>query len=259
MANASGDFIWYELLTTDLGAAADFYGAVLGWKARSADGSMRGYQLLGTREADVAGSMEIPAHAASAGMRPMWLGYVAVDDVDAAVSRIVAAGGAQHLPPTEVPGVGRFSMVGDPQGALFYVMRGAVEGGTSTSFHPSKAGHCQWNELSARDPAAALSFYGSHFGWEKGDAMPMGELGDYQFLQHHGQTFGALMRQAPGALPPRWRFYFGVEDIDVATATATRMGAKLLDGPSEIPGDLFSSIIEDPQGAAFGLVGPRKK
>ncbi|WP_225408624.1 VOC family protein [Stigmatella hybrida] len=259
MANASGDFIWYELLTTDLGAAARFYGAVLGWRTRSMDGSEKGYRLFGTGETDVAGSMEIPVSQSPTGMRPMWLGYVAVDDVDAAVARIVAAGGAKHLPPADVPGVGRFSMVGDPQGALFYVMRGAVEGGTSTSFHPSKAGHCQWNELAAKEPAAALSFYGSHFGWEKGDAMPMGELGDYQFLQHHGQTFGALMRQPTEALPPRWMFYFGVEDIDAATATATREGAKLLDGPSEVPGDIFTSIVEDPQGATFGLVGPRKK
>jgi uncharacterized protein len=259
MATQFGEFIWYELLTTDIRAATEFYGAVLGWRARSMNEPVQGYRLLGIGETDVAGAMERPASAGSTGMQPLWMGYVGTKDVDAAVAGIVAAGGAQHVPPTDIPGVGRFALVGDPQGALFYVMRGAVEGGMSASFHPSKAGHCQWNELSTTDPAAALAFYGRHFGWEKGDAMPMGELGDYQFLHHHGQTFGALMRQPPGELQPRWLFYFGVEDIDAATATATRLGAQLLDGPSEVPGDVFISVAKDPQGARFGLVGPRKK
>jgi uncharacterized protein len=259
MANHSGEFIWYELMTSDIGAAIEFYGTVLGWRARSADGSGKGYRLLRAGETDVAGAMEIPAHAAAGGLRPAWLGYVAVDNVDAAVSRITAGGGSLHLPPTDVPGVGRFSMVADPQDALFYVMRGSVEGGTSTSFHPSKAGHCRWNELSARDPSAAFAFYSGHFGWKKGDAMPMGELGDYQFLQHHGQTIGALMRQPPEGPPARWTFYFGAEDIDAAADTVTRRGGTLVHGPSEIPGGEFSLVAVDPQGAAFGLVGPRKR
>ncbi|MDC0713991.1 VOC family protein [Stigmatella sp. ncwal1] len=258
MANQRGDFIWYELMTSDANAAADFYGAVLGWRSRDAGGTTRGYMLFGTGETEVAGSMTIPAEAASAGMRPTWLGYVAVDDVDEAVSGIVAAGGARHLPPTDVPGVGRFSMVADPQGVLFYVMRGAVDG-TSTSFHASKSGHCQWNELATSDPAAALAFYNGRFGWAKGDAMPMGDMGDYQFFTQNGQMVGAVTARTPEGPPPRWTFYFGVDDIDAATKTAASKGATIHYGPAEIPGGGFIIVADDPQGATFGLVGPRKQ
>jgi predicted enzyme related to lactoylglutathione lyase len=257
MPNQHGDFIWYELLTSDVGAAAEFYGAVVGWRSRSFDGSPHGYRIFSAADSDVAGLMTIPPEAAAAGMRPCWLGYIAVDDVDAASRRIVEAGGTQHVPPTDIPGVGRFAMLADPQGVIFYVMRGATEE-TSTSFASMKAGHCNWNELATSDQAAALAFYGDQFGWEKGDAMPMGEMGDYQFITHHGETLGAVMTRTANGPPPMWNFYFGVEDIDIANKAATDGGATIHYGPAEVPGGSFIIVGSDPNGAMFGLVGPRK-
>jgi predicted enzyme related to lactoylglutathione lyase len=202
--------------------------------------------------------MAIPEQAASCGARPGWLGYIGVDDVDATAADIVKAGGAQHMPATDIPGVGRLAMLANPQGAMFYVMRGAIEG-TSTSFAPTKTGHCHWNELATSDPGAALTFYRKRFGWETSDAMSMGEAGDYQFLTQNGETFGAVMKRREDGPPPRWTFYFGVEDIDVATKAATERGATVHYGPVEVPGDCLIIIASDPQGALFGLVGPRRK
>ncbi len=255
MANQHGDFIWYELLTTDADAAARFYGAVIGWQARPAEGSDRGYRLFGIGGADVGGMMPIPSGGGS--MRPGWLGYVGVDDVDATVAAIVGAGGAQHIAPTDIPGVGRFALVADPQGVAFYVMRGAMED-ASTSFSQTETGHCHWNELATSDQGAALAFYSGQFGWEKGDAMPMGELGDYQFITHGGTTIGAVMNQVPGGPPAAWNFYFGVEDIDAAARTISGHGGAIHYGPAEVPGGAFIIVGADPQGAQFGLVGPRK-
>ena len=257
MANPHGDFIWYELLTPDADASADFYAAVIGWQARSAQGSPHDYRIFATGGTDIAGFMTIPADAERAGMRPGWLGYVGVDDVDATVARIVEAGGARHVPPTDIPGVGRFALVADPQGIVFYVMRGAVDG-TSASFTPMRPGHCQWNELATSDQAAALSFYTGLFGWEKGDAMPMGDMGDYQFITQRGETIGAVMTQIPGGPPPAWNFYFGVEDIDIAARAVSGNGGAVHYGPAEVPGGVFIIVAGDPQGALFGLVGPRK-
>ena len=258
MPNQNGDFIWYELMTSDVDAAADFYASVVGWRSRAFDGSPGGYQIFGIGGTDVAGLMTMPADAARAGARPGWLGYVGVDDVDAKAAEIVKAGGAQHVPPTDIPGVGRFAMLADPQGAPFYIMRGATEG-TSTSFAPTKTGHCHWNELATSDQAAALSFYGDRFGWEKGDAMPMGDMGDYQFITHHGQMLGAVMTRMEGGPPPAWTFYFGVEDIDAAAKVTTDKGATIHHGPAEVPGGVFIIVASDRQGAMFGLVGPRKQ
>src|SRR5690606_30053072 len=109
---------------------------------------------------------------------PVWLGYVGVADVDAAVSKLQELGGKVHRPAWDLAGVGRMAFVADPQGAVFYVMRGASDM-ASNAFAPMTDGHCAWNELYAAEQAEALAFYAAMFGWEKGDAMPMGELGDY--------------------------------------------------------------------------------
>jgi len=257
MANQHGDFVWYELLTTDTDAAARFYGAVIGWRNRPAEGSSNGYRIFGIDGADVAGFMPLPAGAGNAGMRPCWLGYIGVRDVDEAAADIVRAGGVQHMPPTDIPGVGRFAMLADPQGVVFYVMRGAMEG-TSTAFAPTKPGHCHWNELSTRDQGAALAFYSGLFGWEKGDAMPMGAQGDYQFITQQGQTIGAVMNRMEGGPPPAWTFYFGVEDIDAAAKAVSGNSGAIHYGPAEVPGGVHIIVASDPQGAMFGLVGPRR-
>ncbi|EIM27975.1 VOC family protein [Microvirga lotononidis] len=257
MANHHGDFIWYELLTSDADAAARFYGAVTGWQTRAAQGTDRDYRIFGSRGEDVGGLMALPADAARAGMRPTWLGYVAVDNVDATADEIVRAGGTEHMQPTDIPGIGRFAMLADPQGVPFYVMRG-VSDGTSTAFDQSQFGHCHWNELATSDPTAALAFYQARFGWEKGDAMPMGEMGEYRFLQHRGQTIGAVMKRMPEGPPPAWMFYFGTEDIDAAAKAVPGNGGTIHYGPAEVPGGVFIIVASDPQGALFGLVGPRK-
>lgn len=258
MANQHGDFIWYELLTTDADAAARFYGAVIGWQSREAEGSDRGYRILGIGGTDIAGLMPLPEGAKRAGMRPGWLGYIAVENVDAAAINIVQAGGVQHMPPADIPGVGRFAMLADPQGVVFYIMRGAMEG-TSRSFSQSELGHCHWNELATSDQAAALTFYKSQFGWEKGDAMPMGEMGDYQFINHHGATIGAVMTRMEGGPSPAWTFYFGVADIDVAARAVSGHSGTIHYGPAEVPGGVYIVVASDPQGAVFGLVGPRER
>jgi predicted enzyme related to lactoylglutathione lyase len=180
-----------------------------------------------------------------------------VRDVDATAAEIVQAGGAQHMPPTDIPGVGRLAMLADPQGAMFYVMRGAMDA-TSTAFSQTRPGHCHWNELSTHDQRAALAFYTRLFQWEKGDAMPMGAMGDYQFITHQGQTIGAAMNRMEGGPPPAWTFYFGVQDIDSAAQTVSGQGGAIHYGPAEVPGGVYIIVASDPQGAMFGLVGPRK-
>ncbi|MBP0446062.1 VOC family protein [Roseomonas sp. SSH11] len=256
MGNAHGEFIWYELVTSETGAASAFYGNVLGWAVRDG-GAVPGYSIFATADAEVAGLMSIPPDAAAAGMPPQWLGYIAAEDVDATAAEVLRAGGGQHVPPTDIPGIGRFALLTDLQGVSFYVMRGAEEG-ESTAFAPMRPGHCSWNELSTTDQVAALDFYQARFGWEKGDAMPMGEQGEYRFINHRGVVLGAMMTRPPSGPRSRWTFYFAVEDIDTATERTRAGGGTVHYGPAEVPGGAFIIVASDPQGAAFGLVGPRK-
>jgi hypothetical protein len=253
--NPHGSFIWYELLTADPDAAAAFYGEVIGWTAASADQPGVDYRIFSAGGTPVAGHMKLPDGAAEMGMRPGWLGYIGVDDVDAAVASIVGSGGKVHMPAMDMEGVGRMALVADPQGVPFYVMRGESEE-ASTSFAPKEAGRCNWNELSTPDPDGALAFYTARFGWEKGDVMPMGEMGGYQFINHGGGMIGAIMSNPPGR-PAGWNFAFGVRDIDGAPARITAGGGTVQHGPIEVPGGDFVVMASDPHGAAFMVVGPR--
>ena len=252
--NAHGSFIWYELIVADPDAATRFYGDVVGWESRSAGMEGMDYRLFSAGGVDVAGFMAPPS---GADMRLGWLGYIGVDDVDASVAKITAAGGAVHMPAMDVEGVGRMAMVADPQGAPFYVMRGASDQ-ASTSFAPTTAGHGAWNELVTSDQAAALAFYQDQFGWTKGGVMPMGEMGDYQFIEHGGEMIGAVMNRTPQSPLPSWGFCFRVPDIDEALVRVTSGGATILYGPIEVPGGDMVIQAVDPQGAAFMLVAPGK-
>ena len=256
--NRHGSFIWYELLTSDPDAAARFYGDVIGWTADSGQADVD-YRIFSADGTGVAGHMTLPKGAAEAGMRPVWLGYIGVDDVDRAVEGVTRAGGAVHMPAMDIDGVGRIAMVADPQGISFYVMRGAVDRASTSFAATMQPGHCCWNELATTDPEAALAFYAGQFGWGKGDAMPMGALGEYRFINHHGGMIGAVMRNPANGPPPLWHFYFAVPDIDQTAATVSAGGGAVHQGPSEIPGGDFMIVATDPQGALFGAVGPRKQ
>jgi predicted enzyme related to lactoylglutathione lyase len=109
------------------------------------------------------------------------------------------------------------------------------------------------------DQEAALAFYGSLFGITKSGAMPMGEMGDYTFLQHGGVGIGAMMTNPPGGNPPGWGFYFRVPDIEVAKDKIAKGGGTVTQGPMEVPGGEMVLSAKDPQGAPFGLVAPGKK
>lgn len=265
MTNQHGDFIWYELLTTDADAAGDFYGKVIGWTSTASGQPGMDYRFFSSGDGSdtqdgVGGYMAITPEMAEHGARPAWVGYIAVDDVDASVESITKHGGSVLMPAMNLDGVGRMAMVADPQGAPFYVMRGASDE-TSYSFAAMepKVGHCAWNELSTTDPEAAKAFYGAQFGWTKDGEMDMGPMGKYEFLKASDGRFalGAVMPQMPEMPVSAWSFYFRVPDIDAAVETVKASGGTLLMEPVEIPGGEFSLNALDPQGAAFGLVGPR--
>lgn len=263
MTNKHGDFIWYELLTSDADAAGEFYAKVVGWTTKSAGQPGMDYRFFyagdgsDTRDG-VGGYMAITPDMAAGGARPCWLGYIAVDDVDASIASIVAAGGALQMPAHDIPDVGRIAMVTDPQGVPFYVMRGASdEGSHAFASDAPKLGHCAWNELSTTDPAGAMAFYAQQFGWAKDGDMDMGPLGKYEFLRHDF-LIGAIMPKMPEMPVPVWTYYFRVPDIDVALATIRAEGGSILQEPTQIPGGDFAMNAIDPQGAAFALVGSRK-
>jgi predicted enzyme related to lactoylglutathione lyase len=261
MTNPHGSWIWYELMTPDAAASRAFYEGVVGWKI-DAESMMPGaeYRILHAGDGDIGGMLTLDAAMLAGGAKPTWLGYVGVEDVDASVAGITAAGGSVHVPPTDIPGVGRFAMLSDPQGVPFYVMRGnSAE--ASTAFARTGLGHVSWNELQTGDDAAALAFYSEAFGWEKDGAMPM-PWGEYSFLRNVGTSgmdtiWGAMMPREKAEHPVGWTFYFRVPDIEAAHDRVKALGGTPLSDPMEVPGGERTFHAVDPQGASFGLVAPK--
>lgn len=261
MAAGPSRFIWYELLARDPDIAGAFYGLVLGWtveKAAQANGGGGAYWQWKAGEDYIGGLMALPEGAEAMGMAPQWLGYVSVPDVEAAVASVTAAGGGVNMAPTDVPGVGRFALLRDPQGAAFYVMTPVGEG-ESGAFAPDVVGHCGWNELTALDQAAAFDFYAGQFGWTTRQVMDMGPLGFYRlwdFAAPQGAGAGGMTNGPPGATA-HWLFYFNVEDIDAAMARVGAGGGSVTIGPHQVPTGNWIVIGRDPEGGEFALVGPR--
>lgn len=257
MTNREGTPIRYELMTTDPDAAQTFYGSVMGWSFETMLGGLeRDYRIASANSETVSGLMRTPDHAR--GMPDMWFTYIGVMDVDASAKKVVGLGGTIDIEPTDIPGVGRFAFCRDPQGAKFYLMRGSSDE-DSKAFAPMTPGHCSWNELVTTDQKAALDFYGNMFGWEHGGAMPMGEAGDYTFVNHDGGMIGAMMNAPQKDTEPYWNFAFQVADIDTAKAAVEGGGGKVRTGPMELPDDSGWLIqTDDPNGAKIMFTGPRK-
>lgn len=255
MPKTPGRFIWYELLTTDPKAAAKFYGDVIGWTVNAVGGPNGDYYQWAMAGEGVGGMMTIPAPASADEMQPGWLGYINTPDVDQAAAAITAAGGAIHMPPFDIPGIGRTALVADPQGASFYVMAPIGEG-ESRVFSPGVLGHGGWNELHSSDGAAGCAFYEAQFGWRKSSAFDMGPMGTYQLFNAGAEDLGGMMTNTH--VPrPLWLFYFNVEDINAAKARVEAAGGAVTNGPHQVPTGQWMLQATDPQGATFALLAPQ--
>jgi predicted enzyme related to lactoylglutathione lyase len=163
-----------------------------------------------------------------------------------------------HREPADIPGTGRFAVVGDPQGAGFGILQPEPMegGGAGPAFDQAKAGHGNWNELMSSDPGAALRFYSGLLGWQKSKSIDMGETGTYQLFAHDGTDIGGMMGLG-NAPAPAWLPYFGTTGVEEAIRRIEAGGGRLAHGPMEVPGGAFIAVAQDPQGAWFAVAGPK--
>ena len=246
------NFVWYELCAGDLDAAQGFYNKVIGWDAApfpSPAGNE--YRIFSMAGKGVGGLMPLPEGMSQS----FWLGYIGVEDCDAAVARATAAGAKIHRL-LDLPEVGKIAIVSDPQGVGYAMIQGYSDR-PSEAFNQALPGHGNWHELYSPDPVASFDYYAKQYGWTKGRAMPMGEMGDYQLFQADGVDIGGMMK-APPNVPPSWGYYFGVPDIDAAVEAINANGGTVVNGPMEVPGGAWIVQLTDPQGAYVAVVGPRK-
>jgi len=251
-------FFWYDVMTTDTKAAQKFYGDVVGWTAEDTGPKGNGYILFNTQGQGVAGLMTIPEGAAKHGARPAWMGYIAVDDVDEAANRLKQEGGQVVRGPIDVPGIIRFAVVVDPQGAPFMIAKATPPQNAPPPLPIGTQGTIGWRELHATDWKTVFPFYEKMFGWTKADAIDMGPMGTYQLFAAGGPPIGGMMTKPPQVPAAHWGFYINVPEIDAGAARITAGGGKILNGPVEVPGGQWVVNAMDPQGAAFSLVANKR-
>ena len=116
-----GALSWNEWMTTDVAAARPFYGALLGWETEDYPVEGMNYVMVKVGGEAVGGMMALPPECA--GMPPAWGVYVTVDDVDATARQVETLGGKLLRPPEDIPDVGRFCVLQDPQGATLCAMQ----------------------------------------------------------------------------------------------------------------------------------------
>jgi len=247
-----GRFVWQELMTEDTAAAAAFYSKVVGWHAQpsAADPS---YTQFGIGSGYYAGMMRLPEEARAAGAKPQWLPYIGVTDVEASAASIEQLGGHIKKPGSDIPTIGRFAILTDPQGAAFAIFKpaqGSMGGGSSDT----PLGGFTWLELATTDPEAAAEFYGKVFGWQAMHRMDMGPQGTYLIFGSDGAQRGGIYRLHPERSPvPYWLPYASVPSADAAAAVVTAAGGRIAVGPIDVPGGGRVLQIIDPSGAKFAL------
>lgn len=116
-----GAISWSELMTTDAAAAKSFYGQLFGWKFEDAPMEETTYTVVKVNDDEMAGMMPIPA-GAPPDMPPVWGLYITVDNVDEVAEKATAMGAVIHVPPQDIPQVGRFCTLQDPQGAVISII-----------------------------------------------------------------------------------------------------------------------------------------
>jgi hypothetical protein len=255
MATNTGRFVWYELMTSDPKAAIAFYSEVVGWKTQPFPGS--DYTMWVGGQGPLGGVMQLPEAAKQMGAPPHWMANVIVPDVDAAVAKVKEAGGRVYKEAEDIPTVGRFAVVADPQGASISLF---TPSGTMGPHDDTKHGEFSWNELVTTDKASALTFYADIFGWQNLHEHDMGPMGTYVLFGLGDKQLGGMFNKtADMPMPPCWVYYIHVDDLEGAVARATSHGGKLMNGPMDVPGGSRVAQLMDPQGAVFALHAAGKK
>lgn len=249
-----GRIVWYENFTHDGQKSKDFYTKLFGWglKPIPSPPGAPPYTVIEHKGAGLGGIFEAPKEMQ--GVPPHWVMYVGVPDVDAATKQAKGLGATILVEPTDVPGMGRFSQIKDPQGAVLALWTASMPGDGHEP-GPPEVGQFSWHELGTDDIDKVFSFYQKMFGWELRDRHDMGEMGPYQLWSRPGVAWpiGGMFNRPKEMPVSAWILYVSVPDINAAVDKVKKLGGQIVMGPMEVPGGDQVAQGMDPNGAFFAL------
>jgi predicted enzyme related to lactoylglutathione lyase len=244
-----GRVVWRELFTDDVQRAKGFYGEMFGWvfKDMPMGPNEPPYPIAQVGGKGIGGIAHKPPGAPGPSF---WLSYVSVPDVDAALAKAQAGGGAAAFGPFDVPEVGRIAALSDFAGAVIGLIHSV--NGDQPAAMPGLGEFC-WETISSPDLERARSFYRSVFGWTE-----QGMGGVTVFGTGPRPEDGVADLQLADGMPPSWATYVVVETIETARARAERLGATSVVPLIEIPNVGRIAFVQDPTGAHVGLFQPAR-
>ena len=189
-----GRFVWHDLMTADATSAIAFYGEIVGWGTSVWEGGDEPYTMWTSGDTPIGGIRDLAEQAKAAGASAHWLAYVACPEVEATVAQATELGAQVLISATEVPAVGCFAVLADPQGAVFAVFSAIDQAPGHDG--PSQLGEFSWHELATTDQEAAFGFYSALFGWQDTESMDMGEMGVYRIYGRGGNVSWRYVQQA---------------------------------------------------------------
>ncbi|MGH9412811.1 MAG: VOC family protein [Terriglobales bacterium] len=251
-AIAAGSFCWVELATPNPAEAQQFYKKLFGWEAQQPPDAKHQYTLLARDGAIAAGCFQLPEELRKQNVPPHWLVYVATANADDCATRAAELGGKVVRAPFDAQDVGRLAVIQDPTGAVFAVWQAIQFSGFAARGNNA---FC-WADLVTPDAARAGEFYGELFGWRLWKSEK--DSSGYIHINNGETTIGGVppaSEHEPQA-PPHWLTWFQVADCDASVEDAESAGARTLMRPSSMERVGRISIVQDPQGAALGLITP---
>lgn len=244
---------WVDVGASDIDRASAFYGALFGWRFRSAGPDAGGYGYFQLDGRTAAGGMQTTPEQGP----PSWTVYFQTSDAEATCKAAEQAHGRVLFPPMDVMGQGTMAILADSAGVRFGIWQPGRTRGVDIASDP---GSLCWVELYTPDEAAAAAFYGTALGLET-SAVPF-PGGTYTCVNPAGAgedaMFGGIVPLADDPTQtesgPYWLPYFEVTDVDAVVARARELGGAVRLAAVDVEGVGRIAKLADPDGARFAVM-----
>jgi predicted enzyme related to lactoylglutathione lyase len=243
-----GKFIWHDLVTHDISAVKLFYAGVFGWRFEALPGTDR-YTVI-RHDGEMIGGIAFSDRKVDGKPISQWVSMMSVPDVDQAVTRVRQVGGRVYAGPRDIDDRGRLAIVGDPQGAVFGLVRAA---GGDPPDREARIGDWLWTELWTDDREASGTVYATVAGFEL-DTHERVAGRPYTVFKRDGEArAGLLVNPFPEEVTPLWLPYVRVANPAAVVAKVEGLGGQVLLAPNPERREGTVAIIADPTGAEVAI------
>jgi predicted enzyme related to lactoylglutathione lyase len=246
---APGRFVWVELLTLDVGTAAEFYGKVFGWtfETYGPKDDLKTYTLVLSGGTPIGGMVYVRPREPRKYPLSRWVGFISVTDVPAAAALTEKDGGKVIVSARKVGERGTEALLMDPEGGIFGVINSATG---DPEDYLAGDGQWLWAELWAGDAEKMAAFYKGIGPYEVRGGAASGETTGFQLWSGGYARAGILPR--PAKVPTTWLPYVRVQSVTDTVARASEAGGKVVMPPAQVHGTSVAVIL-DPTGAPFAV------